>query len=147
MISLINWKVNGVSSKEYSSLFNDLYNKEINNSNLNIVSKYSAKIGLMYISDYIYSSKVEDWNTAVGRYVDEDGANPNDNWMYIGAREWTITHDYENDDMVGMLDDTGSIGFYPEAGEFGIRPVFYLNSDVELAGGSGTSTDPYRIKI
>ena len=103
MISLINWKVNGVGSKEYSSLFNDLYNKEINNSNLNIVSKYSAKIGLMYISDYIYSSKVEDWNTAVGRYVNEDGANPNDNWMYIGTREWTITHDYENDDTYYIL--------------------------------------------
>ena len=40
-----------------------------------------------------------------------------------------------------MID--GGTGAYAE----GIRPAFYLNSDVEYLSGSGTESDPIRLKI
>ena len=48
---------------------------------------YSAKIGLMYVSDYGYAASPANWSTALYNY---DNAT-NNNWMYMGTYEWTIS--------------------------------------------------------
>ena len=69
----------------------------------------------------------------------------NDNWIYSAISEWTITRasDYTGESYV--IDETGRIWVTGVNYNKGIRPTFYLNSDVEYAGGTGTQTDPYRI--
>ena len=95
----------------------------------------------MYVSDYGYSASPENWNTNIG-YLYTD-TNRNNNWMFMGLDEPTITRYSSNSTITIRFDgkvDSGSV-----SGTFFVKPVIYLNSAVIITGGSGTQTDPYRI--
>ena len=109
-------------------------------------TKYSAKIGLMYVSDYMYAAPQDKW-TLVG-YNDSDAskdyrAAASVNWMYMGLDEWTISRiaDVSNDAFhvcnSDCLYDSVSV-----TSVYGVRPVFSLISSVNYASGSGSATDP-----
>ena len=137
------WKTAGNSR---SSIMNvsilTSYTNEIVNPSSNIT--YNAKIGLMYVSDYGYAASPENWLTNLYSYNND--TNRNNNWMYMGLNEWTIsirsdvTHNAYYIPDIGRLDEG-----YTDERISAIRPVFYLNSNVILTGGTGTQADPYRI--
>ena len=110
---------------------------------------YSAKIGLMYVSDYMYGAAPTYW-TKVG-YNGSDAtadyrAAINDNWMYMGVTEWTISRSSDNSYNAFRVDDTGYMNYSNVRNfNYGVRPSFYLESSVEFSRGSGSSADPYRI--
>ena len=107
---------------------------------------YQAKIGLMYVSDYGYAASPENWNSILTTYGNNQ--NRNNNWMYMGAEEWTITSDSDNFDRAFLIDVLGGAGFSGVGlTVYAVRPTFYLESSVEISGGTGTSTDPYRLSI
>ena len=67
----------------------------------------------------------------------------------MGLSEWTVTRLSENYDeyldfVYFLSGDRFSIN-YPDTEFTTLRPVFYLNSNVNLIGGTGTIVDPYRI--
>ncbi|HIU11359.1 MAG TPA: hypothetical protein IAB65_01525 [Candidatus Onthocola stercorigallinarum] len=105
-----------------------------------------GKIGLMYVSDYGFSASNNYWTTNLSSY----GNASNNNWLYLGAFEWTISrvssktgsayYVYNSD---GNVRDNGSVYNH----SFAIRPCFYLNSDVQYASGSGTESDPIRLVV
>ena len=118
---------------------------------------YESKIGLMYVSDYGYAASPENWTKVLG-YLDRTNdysstTNTENNWMYMGLYEWTILRvsDVSNlafdVNLEGFVDDTSNVvevdGVYGDG--HAIRPVFYLNSDVQYISGSGTESDPFRI--
>ena len=88
LISTINWQVGGV---EYVNVIGSpvqtAYNYEVGTNTAN--TTYSAKIGLMYASDYGYAASPENWNTNMGSLNND--TNRNNNWMYMGDTEWTIS--------------------------------------------------------
>ena len=141
-IAITEWKVGGFGDDNIS--FSELFDYEINNPNNNTgETTYNAKIGLMYISDYVYASPVEDWNVTVNDYAYAEESDPNDNWLYMGLTEWPITPHF---DGVSRIENEGTVtSLMPNRGYGAIRPTFYLNSDVTYVGGSGTSSDPIRI--
>lgn len=85
------------------------------------------------------------WTTNMNSY---DDAISN-NWMYMGISEWTISPVSSGSNLVAFVSDLGGISyvgvFYNSS--YAVRPCFYLNSDVQYASGSGTISDPIRIKI
>ncbi len=113
--------------------------------------KYQAQIGLMYISDFYYSAKSKYWSL-IGFAGHDASQAPNDyrsaindNWMYMGLDEWTISlggnpqaHRVYPDGKMGTTD--------PRTGELAIRPVFYISSTIKLASGNGSKQNPYRLK-
>ena len=158
-ISTNSWWVGGGASTQIaygaSSNAKNAYDYEqgINKSNIS----YSAKIGLLYLNEYYYGAIPTYWSYpgfTMSRYPDANGNYGenfdyriaiNDNWIYSAISEWTITRasDYTGESYV--IDETGRIWVTGVNYNKGIRPTFYLNSDVEYAGGTGTQTDPYRI--
>ena len=100
----------------------------------------------MYVSDYGFSASNNYWTTNLSSY----GNASNNNWLYLGAFEWTISrvssktgsayYVYNSD---GNVRDNGSVYNH----SFAIRPCFYLNSDVQYASGSGTESDPIRLVV
>ena len=104
---------------------------------------YSAKIGLMYVSDYGYAASNTYWTTNMTSY---DSAI-NNNWMYMGLYEWTITRDVGKAGISYMVLDTGrlSLSEVYSYDNFAVRPCFYLTSSTTYISGSGTSSDPLRI--
>ncbi len=104
---------------------------------------YSAKIGLMYVSDYGYAASNTYWTTNMTSY---DSAI-NNNWMYMGLTEWTITRDAGKAGISYMVLDTGGLDLSDvhSYDNFAVRPCFYLTSSTTYVSGSGTSADPIRI--
>ncbi len=108
---------------------------------------YEDEIGLIYVSDYMYAVNPMGWTT-VGdnNSVSDYSGIKGDNWMYTGDTYWTITRSRASNDVPGSLvvSFAGSIG-WGDTVPYAVRPAFYLNSDVEFSGGTGTLSDPYVI--
>ena len=147
-IATIEWKVGG---NTYENIAQQnaptVYQNEIVSPAE--ATTHSAKIGLMYVSDYMYGAIPTYW-TKVG-YNDSDAtadyrAAINDNWMHMGATEWTISRYSDGTDVAFYVFYKGSVVNYDVMGIFyGVRPSFYLESSVEFSGGNGTQENPYRI--
>ena len=97
----------------------------------------------MYVSDYGYAASPENWNTNLYNY--DNDTNQNNNWMFMGLYEWTISRrsDFTND--VFLLDSKGSVGSDVNDIGSGVRPTFYLESNVVLSSGDGSEQNPFRI--
>ena len=98
----------------------------------------TSKVGLMYLSDYLYAS---------GYYASIDTATQsnsyfgNKNWLYK-VYEWTLTPSSSSRSSVWYVNSgiaTYNSSFFP----FGSRPTFYLKSDIKISGGFGTYNNPY----
>ena len=98
----------------------------------------TSKIGLTYLSDYLYASgyySSSDTTTQSTQYYG------NKNWLYKGY-EWTQTPYGSSEYNVYNVDfglASNRSAFYPH----GWRPSLYLKSDVKISGGFGTYNNPY----
>ena len=119
------------------------YSYEVGSNNANIT--YSAKIGIMYASEYGYAASPANWNTNLGDYSSTMAID--NNWMHMGYYDWTITRSLSGNTSYSFgVSDTGYVYSNHVSDIYGgVRPSFYLISSVELSGGNGTQTDPYRI--
>ena len=119
-------------------------------------NSWTGKIALMYSSDYFYASSncenkimydVTDNNTddLTSR---KDIASCNDiNWLYLKVNEWHLPQVSVYSKGVLVLDIYGFFSFDVVYGNELARPVLYLTPNVQITGGSGTSTDPYTLGI
>ncbi len=136
------FKVGGGS---YSYLSNGTaktaYNYEIGSNSSSTTD--SMKIGLMYVSDYGFAASNSYWTTILYNY---DGGAQNNNWMYLGSTEWTISRTSDGSFNAfgvyssGVVNLVSSVSF-----AYAVRPSFYLTSSVNYVSGSGSSADPIRI--
>jgi len=101
----------------------------------------TAKIGLMYVSDYMY---------ACGYYSSTDTTQSAysyhsiQNWLYQGS-EWFITPGSSDDTSVFCVTDNGGMVNTASYLGYGVRPTFYLKSTVYVTGGDGSFDNPYTI--
>ena len=141
------WYVGGMSSTQGLSNAKTVYQNEIvspvTTNTTDNATTYSAKVGLMYASDYGFAAAPSAWTTKLENY--EDAAIKNVNWMYMGLTEWTLSR--FAGDACGVF-RVNYIGFVSNNGAneaFALRPVFYLSSSVNYVSGSGTAADPISI--
>ena len=98
----------------------------------------TSKMGLMYLSDYLYAS---------GYYSNADTSTQdryyfgNKNWLYKGS-EWTQTP-YASDASYAWYVKDGDTHYNLTFRTFVWRPSLYLKSDVKISGGYGTYNNPY----
>ena len=108
---------------------------------------YNAKIGLMYVSDYGYAASPGNWSTNMGSL--NTATNRDNNWMFMGLYEWTISRTSDNTYSAFGVNNTGYVNdnddVFNDNLTSAVRPSFYLESSVVLTGGTGTASDPYRI--
>ena len=138
------WHLGGMTS--YNNTAKAFYDGERNNTGYGSnPTTYSDEIGLMYPSDYGYAASPEAWITDLNDY--ESSAITSNNWMYMGLYEWTITPSSSGSNLVFYVVYNGFLS--NSSANFGsaARPVFYLKSNVEFNGGTGTSSDPYRLAV
>ena len=129
------------------------YSYEIG-ANKDASTAVTTKIGMMYLSEYYYGATPYYW-TFPGNNTNKNDYRKsiNDNWMYIGLSEWTISRDSLYTNLTFSVSSSGNIGHdFVSSGVGGdigevIRPVFCLKSSVQYSSGTGTSTDPIRIKL
>ena len=139
-IATTSWKVGGMAWSTTNTA-KQYYTTELEGSSSS--TTYSAKVGLMYVSEYGYATSPENWNTALYNY--DNDTNRNNNWMYMGAYEWTISRYSVLAGNAFLVRDDGDVGYNYVGFNYGVRPSFSLESSVVLSGGSGSSADPYRL--
>ncbi len=144
-IATTTWKVGGIANfNSYQDVPSVVYQNEIVNpsTTYDAETEYTAKIGLMYVSDYVFAASPNAWALIMNYYYTTISTN----WMYMGLVEWTITRDANNSADVFSLNNYGSATNDPvESGKYAVRPAFYLSSSVTYVEGDGTQNSPIRI--
>ena len=141
------WKVGGgYWANIATSVPKTAYQYEVGSNSR--TTTYDAKIGLMYVSDYYYSTSPSAW-TLVG-YNESDEtkdyrAAKTTNWLYLGSDEWTISRNSTSTGNAFIVTSTGFVYNYGVTNGYAVRPSFNLLSSVTYASGSGTSSAPIRI--
>ena len=143
LIAPTTWHLGGLSSYGTAKEF---YDGERNNAGYGSnPTTYTDEIGLMYPSDYGYAASPDAW--AIDLHDYDNSTITSNNWMYMGLYEWTITPHSSSGGNVFYVSNVGFLNDSPANLGYAARPVFYLESNVQLEGGSGTSSDPYRLAV
>ena len=112
-----------------------------------------AKVGLMYASDYGYSTTGSCRNNAMYNWSDSLNAGCKKNsWIFKSASfvnlgEWFITP-FANSSAATYLSSNGRFekNYYVYNRLFAVRPTFYLDSSIlKIVGGLGTKDNAYRV--
>ena len=138
------WRVGGNTYENIAQKTPSVaYTNEITNPAEN--TTYSAKIGLMYVSDYGFAAKPSAWTLTMGSYNNTTATSTN--WMYLGSIEWTITPLSSDSYNVFYLGYRGQLGSSSADYGYGSRPVLYLKASVLFAGGEGTKDSPITLVV
>ena len=144
LITPTTWHLGGMTSE--SNTAKAFYDGERNNAGYGSnPTTYRDEIGLMYPSDYGYAASPDAWTTDLYDY--NNSTITASNWLYMGLNEWTITPYSSNSVYVFRVYRDGYLSSNFANSGISARPVFYLKSNVALQGGSGTSSDPYRLAV
>ena len=138
LIATHSWKVGGMS-RNNSATAKQYYETEIGSSSSS--TTYSAKIGLMYVSDYGFAASPDYWTTELYNYQPSKSSN----WMNISLTDWTISRTSDLLASAFRVDSAGYVYHRPVNYSLGVRPVFYLTSSTTYVSGSGSSADPIRV--
>ena len=147
-IATTTWKVGGGTYANLrDSVSKTAYQYEVGTNAS--TATYSAKIGLMYVSDYYYSASPSAW-TLVG-YNSGDATkdyrfSKGENWLYGGGWDWTISRNSDYSDHAFRVNNDGSVDlYYVNLNYRGVRPSFNLESSTTYVSGSGSMSDPVRL--
>ena len=144
LITPTTWYLGGMTSSNNTA--KAFYDGERNNAGYGSnPTTYSDEIGLMYPSDYGYAASPNAWANDLYDY--NNSTITANNWLYMGLVEWTIIPSSSSSGSVFRVYDSGRLSSYSAYRGCAARPVFYLESNVSLQGGSGTSSDPYRLAV
>ena len=147
-IATVTWKVGGNTSANISDVVpattyqNEIVNPVTTNTTDNATT-YSAKIGLMYVSDYGFAASPDAWTLTMSSYNNTTATN--NNWMYMGLYEWTISRNAGSSGFAFLVYYVGNVYSYGVNFISGVRASFNLESSVSYVSGSGSMGDPVRI--
>lgn len=110
---------------------------------------WTGYVGLMYPSDYGYAVGTSVRNncltTTLSNYSN-NSCNIN-NWLYVsGTSQWTISSRSDSANVIYLYSSGTVHGTGNAASDLSVRPVVYLNPDIEVISGDGTIDNPYIIK-
>ena len=148
------WKVGGNTKANIGNVVPaTMYQNEVVNpvttNTTDGATEYTAKIGLMYASDYGYAADPSAWALTMHEYNNTTATSTN--WMYMGLNEWTISRYASDTSRVlaviggGVFTSGGSVDVIPVNDNYAVRPTFYLISSITYKSGSGTQSDPITI--
>ena len=139
------WKVGGnnlanIAEQPAKTAYQNEIVSPVTTNTTDGATECSAKIGLMYASDYGFAAAPSAWTANLNTY---DGAATTSNWMYMGFYEWTISRTADNSGGAFRVFANGFVaGDYFVATAGGVRPSFSLLSSTTYVSGSGSASDP-----
>ncbi len=148
-IATTTWKVGGNTYANIRDVIpatayqNEIVNPVTTNTTDN-ATEYSAKIGLMYVSDYGFGADPSAWTTTLYNY---DGSVNGStirslNWMHMGYYDWTISRRADFSNRAFIVNRGGYVGYYRVDDYRAVRPSFNLESSITYVSGSGSASDP-----
>ena len=144
-IATVTWKVGGntwanIGTKTSSVAYTNEITNPVTTNTTDNATTYSAKIGLMYVSDYGFAASPDAWTLTMSSYNNTTATN--NNWMYMGLYEWTISRIADDSDGAFSVGSGGNVDDYYVNFYSGVRASFNLESSVSYVSGSGSMSDP-----
>ena len=104
---------------------------------------WDGMVGLMYPSDFGYAAG-NSCVTGTTLYNYYGGCYQKD-WLHNSGAQWLMSPNSDNSTNSFRVGSTGFDGSYRSDVYYSnlVYPVFYLNKDVVITSGTGTSSDPY----
>ena len=106
-------------------------------------------IGLMYQSDYGYAAGSSCLSSSLDEYG-IDNECQNSDYLYSGnsndSYEWLQAPYASFYNYAAIQDGVGYVGMDDVVYTYAVRPVLYLNTNVQITGGDGTESNPYTIE-
>ena len=151
-IATTTWKVGGNTWANISQVVpatayqNEVVSPVTTNTTDN-ATKYTAKIGLMYVSDYGFAAEPSAWTTTLYNYDGSvnDSTIRSLNWMHMGYYDWTISRNADRSDRAFRVYYGGSVNGSFVDNYDAVRPSFNLESSITYVSGSGSASDPMLI--
>ena len=148
-IATTTWKVGGNTYANISQVVpsvayqNEIVNPVTTNTTDN-ATEYSAKIGLMYVSDYGFGADPSAWTTTLYNYAGSvNGSTIRSlNWMHMGYYDWTISRNADTSGGAFRVYYDGYVHNYFVFNFIAVRPSFNLESSITYVSGSGSASDP-----
>ena len=144
-IATVTWKVGGntwanIGTKTSSVAYTNEITNPVTTNTTDNATTYSAKIGLMYVSDYGFAASPDAWTLTMSSYNNTTATN--NNWMYMGLYEWTISRGADGSNIAFYVYYDGYVYGYNVRYYYGVRASFNLESSVSYVSGSGSMSDP-----
>ena len=133
-ISSVDWYVSSIASVGSADTFFALERNDV----------WNGKIGLIYPSDLLFTFGKEINNNCYNNTAMQCTSPSSLSWLgsYFNYKAFiNSTYDSSKGGLLVTI-HYGYIGRYPQTST-GVNPAIYLNSDVFIAGGTGTEQDPY----
>ena len=108
----------------------------------------NKKIAIMYASDYGYAASKE-CSKGLSYYYEDSNCITSNNWLDKSQDEWLLPQYSGNSSGAFFVRSSGDVtyGGVVNGGEFAVRPVLSLSSNVKILSGTGTSSDPYKLSL
>ena len=150
-IANVRWNLGGYSTAQVSS--SNMYNAERGTAHISNPSDgttrkntWDGKIALIYPSDYGYASTDRVCRDNMSSKTNNVFNCKNENWLFNSADQWTLSPNSGIAYNVFCVLSDGYVYHSCYAGGNGaVRPALFLKSDVVIAGGTGTESDPFII--
>ena len=145
-IETATWNLGAGTGSNADTTYKTERGTTVNTSGTPIVT--TAKVGLMYASDYGYSVKNSSCNhssISLGSY--NTTACGGSAWMLKNGNEWTLSPYSSNAYYVFIVSDYASVSNDIALEGIGARPVLYLNSNVYITGGDGSINNPFQVGL
>ncbi len=114
-------------------------------------TSWIGKVGLMYPSDYGYATSggaTTNRNACLNKALyNWDSSSfsdcKNNDWLYNFDYQWTLTSRSSTSNDVFYVFNTGFVTDNLARNTRGARPVVFLKSNITIASGNGSSSQPY----
>ena len=152
-IATTTWKVGGNTNANIvgvvpATVYQNEVVSSVTTNTTDNATEYSAKIGLMYVSDYGFGADPSVWTTTLYNYNRSVNGSTirSQNWLYMGVNEWTISRNADDSNNAFSVEHGGRVsrGLVGPNG-LGARPSFNLLSSTTYVSGSGSADDPILI--
>ena len=140
------WNLGGWNSTSVKTV--DMYNYERGTticSGCNYPLLTTAKVGLMYPSDYGYATASDSCQT--GTNLGSYGSCGKDGWLLKYGYEWTQSSYSGSTNLVFSVFSAANLNYNYAGIGYSARPVVYLKSNIYVTGGDGSINNPYQIAI
>ena len=110
-------------------------------------AKWKGKVGLIDATEYVRASTN---SSCTSVYQGYQGSAPckNSNWMFNSDVWWTLSpFSSSTSSYVWYVNGSGDIDDHDASNSHGVRPVLTLNSNIQITGGTGTSSSPYTLGV
>ncbi len=114
---------------------------------------WTGKIALAYPSDYGYATDLSKCNEQLNIYLYNNSACTSNNWVHsiidnsTNNYGWLLTSNSDTADAAWFIHPSGGIDNHATSSAIMVIPVLYLNSELAIKSGTGTSSSPYQLSV